>query len=96
MIVTIYTDSTNLVTEEFINEHGNLLEVEVDRFSLFDYFKDEIMNEFHIYQDKERDEFELFQEWLNEYTADDTDDLWEWCERYGIECRIDRIAEEFV
>ena len=81
MRVIIYADSTGLFTDDFIDEHSNLCYVEINELNLKDYFNEEIrpilINNIS------------FDEWLNEYTADDTTDLWEWCNRFGIECRID-------
>ena len=89
MIITIYADSTEIFTEEFCNKN-NLINVEIETYYVKQFFKDEILESFQS-DDKDISEDELFEKWFNEYTADDTTELWEWCNRYGIDCRIDRI-----
>ena len=89
MIMTIYADSTSIFTEEFINENGNLLDVEIEDSYVKQFFEREILEIFRS-DDGTSDEA-LFEDWLHEYTADDTAELWEWCNRYGIDCKIDRI-----
>ena len=89
MTVAIYTDSTRLFTDEFIERNGNLCYVDISDFYLEKFFEDEILSSFRPDVDEGVSIKGLFEEWLDEYTADDTTELWEWCNRYGVECYID-------
>ena len=87
MIVTIYADSTGVFTEDFTNGVTNLINVEVAESDVRQFYEEEVYEADDDVYPTDED----FDVWINEYTADDTTELWEWCERYGVECRINEI-----
>jgi len=91
MLMTIYADSTGLFTDEFEDKISNLIEVEIEECYVKQYFKHEILEIFKPDKDENVSDDGLFEEWLDEYHADETRDLWEWCNRYGIDCKISHI-----
>lgn len=77
MKITVYADSTQMFTEEFCNRN-NLINIEVDKHTVEEYYKQGMYGI-------------PFEEWLNEYTADDTEGLWIYATYTAADPRIDEI-----
>lgn len=77
MIVSIYADETKLFTDDFININ-NIIYVEVPDRIVFDFFKKNILDDFRSETDTEEglSDYAIFEDWLDEYTCDDTVGLW--------------------
>ena len=90
MNVCIYADSTDIFSEEFCNI-DNLIEIEVENELLFEYFRQHCLEDFRSEDDIKQglSERAVYEEWLDEYTADDTDELWEFLMRNGKRPKLD-------
>ena len=94
--VDIYADSTCLFTDSFCDYVSNVITVEVEKETVFEYFKEFVEEDF-----KEEDEIDsnwsdekLFEEWLTSYyTCDDfePEGFYGWCEEKGAYIRIHAI-----
>ena len=82
MIITVYADSTGLFTEEFCNRN-NLINIEVSRQTVFEFYR-------HEYNPEAAPEYH-FENWLDEYTADDTTELWDYATREGDSPKVSEI-----
>ena len=71
ILVTVYKDTVIPGSKD----DDNLMDIEVDKNILTAYFKERILPSFKG-DDKSISDEGLFEEWLSECTADDTDDLW--------------------
>lgn len=90
IIMTIYADDTDLFTEAFCNRH-NLINIEVNKHVVFKFFRHNILKDFRTETDSNVSDEGVFEEWLDEYTADDTQGLWEYAKEHGVDPKIDRI-----
>ncbi len=86
MPVTIFRDSTDLYTEDEIEE-DNLITVEVPSAIIVDYFREYILDNTPYCDIKQCEEVAkkdpTFDEWYNSYTADETTDLYRFAKERG-------------
>ena len=89
LYICIYLDQIRGVfTEEFL-DNCNLCYVELPKEIVFDFFKEECMAAFKSDHDEGISEYGLFEEWLDEYIADDTDGLYDYATVRGVIPLID-------
>lgn len=82
MNVCMYSDSTNMFSREFCN-YCNIVYIDVEDKLVFKYFIRHVLADF-ISDDNVKQELSvkaIYEEWLDEYTADDTIGLWEFLMR---------------
>ena len=75
--MTVYCDTTGQYSEKEVNE-DNITEMEFPKYIVKEYFE------------KVADadcEYESFEEWLDDYTADDTEELYEFAEARGFKAK---------
>lgn len=82
MLVTIYKDTTDLFTQEEISI-DNIAELEFPDEIVRKYFDTYILDSFRTDENISGDAF--FEDWLEEYTADDTIDLVDYARAKGFE-----------
>ena len=90
MIMTVYADDTNLFTKEFCEQH-NLVDIDLPRYTVRRYFDDCILEGFRTDTDDGVTDDGVFEEWLHEYTADDTVGLWGFARRLGSRPKVNNI-----
>lgn len=90
IIMTIYADDTDLFTEDFCNRH-NLINIEVNKHVVFNFFRHNILKDFRTETDSDVSDEGVFEEWLDEYTADDTEGLWWYAKRMDENLKVDSI-----
>ncbi len=90
IIMTIYADDTDLFTEAFCNRH-NLINIEVNKYVVFNFFRHNILKEFRTETNSNVPDEGVFEEWLDEYTADDTEGLWWYAKRMDKNLKVDSI-----
>lgn len=90
IIMTIYADDTDLFTEDFCNRH-NLINIEVNKHVVFNFFRHNILKDFRTETDSDISDEGVFEEWLDEYTADDTEGLWWYAKRMDENLKVDSI-----
>ena len=83
MMIDVYADSTGLFTEDLLNRmDSNMIAVEVDDEIVHKFFIEECLEDFRPDVDEGVSDDGLFEEWLDEYTCDDTEELYEYaCEK---------------
>ena len=81
--VCVYKDLTNLFTEKEIETDGNLTEIVVPDELLRRYFMEWCLESFR--SDEELNNEALYEEWLDEFTADDTEDFVDFLSEQGYE-----------
>lgn len=75
--IDVYADSTGLFTEEFLNHlYINMITLEISREIAFDFFKQYCLDDFKTDEDLSDEAF--FEDWLMEYTCDDTEGLYQY------------------
>lgn len=83
--VVVYSNEiTGVFADDFI-ETVDMFDIEVSREILFEFFKDECLEDFRNESD-DKDGLTnegYFEDWLNEYTADDTVGLWDYAKEHG-------------
>lgn len=85
VLMTIYRDSTGLFTSEECDQ-DNEFNTYVPYNVLFEYFMDNVKGNFPAADPHEGITDEgLFDEWLDEYTMDATNDLYDYCKAKGVE-----------
>lgn len=75
LLICIYADETQVFTDDFCNMN-NLIYVEIPRDIVFGFFKENVLADFRTEEDLSDEA--LFEDWLLEYTADDTIGLWQY------------------
>ena len=79
MKIDVYADSTGLFTQSFVNRmDNNMITIEVDEEIVYDYFKENCLYYFRTDVDEGLSDRAVFEEWLEEYTCDDTDGLYKY------------------
>lgn len=82
-VVVIYANEVSGVfTDDFLDEI-DMFDIEISKKTLFNFFQDECLEYFRNEDDDEdklSDEA-YFEDWLLEYTADDTMGLWNYAKR---------------
>lgn len=78
-IVVIYANEVSGVfTDDFL-DGIDMFDIEISRETLFDFFQDECLEYFR--NGDELSDEAYFEDWLLEYTADDTMGLWDYAKR---------------
>ena len=91
MIITIYSDETEDMFSDDILQEISMVDVEIPREIVFGFFKAECL----AYYRNESDDKEgitdegYFEDWLNEYTCDDTIGLWEYARKNNVTPLLD-------
>lgn len=93
MLIDVYADSMNLFTEEFLNSmDSNIVTIDVPENIMMGWYKEKVLAKYYSsYKEEEVDD--LFSNWLDIYTCDDTEDLYDYVawEMNGITPIIQRI-----
>ena len=77
LYIDVYADSTRLFTEEFLNHlNSNIITLEISREITFNFFKQYCLDDFKT--DENLTDEAFFEDWLLEYTCDDTEGLYEY------------------
>ena len=82
-IVVIYANEvTEIFTDDFLDTI-NMFDIEISKEILFDFFINECLQSFRNETDDKDGLTEegYFEDWLHEYTADDTIGLWEYTKK---------------
>ena len=85
MIISVYKDTTGLFTEEEILE-DNIADLEFPKEIVKRYFMEKCLEDFRGDNNAVSDEG-LYQEWLDEYTCDDTEELVLFAKENGFEVK---------
>lgn len=93
LIITVYTTISMPFSDDFLNEI-NMVNIELPMKIVFDFFRSECLKDFRPDYNEGISDRGLFDEWLDEYTADDTQGLWEYAKEHGVDPKIDRIYED--
>ena len=92
-IVVVYgNEVTDVFTEEFAETIG-MIDIEVPREILFEFFRDNCLEDYRNESDDKdgiTDEG-YYEDWRVEYTADDTIGLWNYAKEHGVKPLIDGI-----
>lgn len=86
MLMTIYgNEITDVFTEDILEVLG-MFDIEVPERIVFDFFISECLEDFrNEYDEKEGITAKgYFEDWLNEYTCDDTIGLWRYAKRNNV------------
>lgn len=92
LIITVYSDEPGVFTEDFCDRVG-MIEIKVPKEIVYDFFIDECLEGFRNESDDKdgiTDEG-YFEDWLLEYTCDDTMGLWGYAIEHGIAPQIEDI-----
>lgn len=90
MIITVYAKEPKIFSDSFL-EVKNLVDIEVSEDVVFDWFKENVLQSFRPDVDEGVSDKGLFEEWLAEYTADDTVGLWDYAAYRADDPRIAEI-----
>lgn len=92
ILVDIYADSTGLFTEDFLDYRmkSNIVTIDIPREILFEFFKENCLEEFRTNENLSDEAF--FEDWLGEYTCDDTEGLYQYVEQRGFSRIIDSVG----
>ena len=85
--VVIYSNEMTGVFADKIIETYDMFDIGVSKEILFNFFKDKCLEDFRNESDDKNgltDEG-YFEDWLNQYTADDTVGLWNYAKEHGVD-----------
>ncbi len=83
--VCVYTDTLGVFSEEGLNQLGdNMIYIKVPKGKLYEYFIDTCLECFRDEVDEGISDYGVFEEWLDEYTCDDTIDLYKWMSEHNM------------
>lgn len=86
MFISIYRDSTGRFTQEECDEN-NVFDTCVSYKNLHDYFMEKVRD--NLKADEDTSDARLFVDWIDNYTLDETEDLYDYCLNRG------EILEEY-
>lgn len=88
--VCVYADTLGVFSEEGLNQLGdNMLYIKVPKDKLYEYFVNTCLEYFRDEVDEGISDYGVFEEWLDEYTCDDTIDLCEWMREHNMILEIE-------
>ena len=90
MIITVYAEEPKVFSDSFLAA-TNLVNIEVSENVVFDWFMENVLQSFRPDVDEGVSDKGLFEEWLTEYTADDTVGLWDYAAYRADDPRIAEI-----
>lgn len=90
MIMTVYAEEPKIFSDSFLAV-TNMVNIEVSENVVFDWFKENVLQSFRPDVDEGVSDKGLFEEWLDEYDADDTVGLWDYATYRADDPRIAEI-----